>query len=38
MRYKRKTKQNRKKLKVYFMQKSTECAHRKYEKVDKHKK
>jgi len=45
----KKTKQNRKqdktetnrkckKQKVYFMPKSIECAHRKYEKVDTHKK
>ena len=34
----KKTKQNRKKQKVYFMPKSIECAHRKYEKVNTHKK
>ena len=35
MRYKRKTKQNRKK--TTFMTKNIECAHRKYEKVNIHK-
>ena len=34
----KKTKQNRKTQKVYFMPKSIECAHRKYEKVNTHKK
>ena len=34
----KKTKQNRKKQKVYFMLKSIECAHRKFEKVNTHKK
>ena len=34
----KKTKQNRKKQKVCFMPKSIECVHRKYEKVDTHKK
>ena len=38
MRYKRKTKHNRKNKKFIFMPKSIECAHRKYEKVDIHKK
>jgi len=34
MRYKRITKQNRKIKKCTFMQKSMECAYRKYEKVN----
>jgi len=35
----KKTKQNRKKQKkVYFIPKSIDCAHRKYEKVNTHKK
>ena len=34
----KKTKQNRKKQKVFFMPKSIECAHRKYEEVNTHKK
>jgi len=43
MRYRRKqskTEKNKKckKQKVYFIPKSIECAHRKYEKVDIHKK
>jgi len=40
MGYKRKTKQNKteKNKKCTFMQESIECAHRKYEKVNIHKK
>ena len=34
----KKTKQNRKNKKMYFMPKSIECAHRKCEKVNTHKK
>jgi len=38
MRYKRKQSKIEKKQKVYFMPKSIECAHRKYGKVNTHKK
>jgi len=38
MRYKRKTKQNRKKQKMYFHAESIEFAHRIYEKVNTQKK
>jgi len=36
MRYKRKKKQNNKNKKCTYMPKSIDCAHRKYEKVNKH--
>jgi len=38
MRYKRKQSKTEKKQKVYFMPTSIECAYRKYEKVNTHKK